>query len=201
MELRKRCSEKDGDMYRLEMGVTHGVSWHGEPESANGGIAGTLTGLILENVSLVRVTSPAACSMTATLGVWALGLRSLSSDDLWWVLGRFAVADLFCNSSCSLFRSVVSVSIPSSPITVRLSEGGSFFTLSHRISASRAPFEWLMCWRTWLRACHRALAEPLASASRPDDTPQAWLCLSEVEIPNRPHQRFPSGDHRSFLRV
>lgn len=69
-------------MYRLEMGVTHGVSWHGEPESANGGIAGALTGLILENVSLVRVTSPAACSMTAALGVWALGLRSLSSDDL-----------------------------------------------------------------------------------------------------------------------
>lgn len=54
----------------------------------------------------------------------------------------------FVAPPAAYFEVVVSASIPSSSITVRLLEGGSFFTLSHQILVSPSQFELLICWRT-----------------------------------------------------
>ena len=65
---------------------------------------------------------------TRTWGPSALGLRTFSSDDPWWVLHCFVKVYLFCNSSAAYFEVLPSASISTSSILVRLLEGRSFFT-------------------------------------------------------------------------
>ena len=67
-------------------------------------------------------------SDTRTWGLSALGLRTFSPDDPWWVLHCFIGVYLFCNSSAAYFEVLPAASISTSSIRVRLLEGRSFFT-------------------------------------------------------------------------